>query len=389
MATIEGSCMIMSSTPPKDDDHWIKKIIEGAKEDKDSAVWDASFSYVCDACAQLGPTEMVKCTHSTMKASRLKSKRKLDEMNKGVSMDAQKAARENLGLLTESNNKAFKSAHVKRLFAKENHYSPIDVKNGKYKQVNTEFLNSVCEFDDKKIPFIMCYIDPNAAGANDTAIVFITYYEMRYIYLWIDRRNTSEFGQFNDFIIETLIQFHLDIRRNPNIKIVLAVESQSRWDGSWVKYFVNENKLKYKELRNIVFVSDVGFKHPHEGVLIYESRYRDAIKKLSIALSTAGGICIYEKFGTLNQDGPEEMLNEAMRQLLRYIHFEDDFCSKYDKSGRKRKKNNTGKISGYNDDVAVAMILSYLWLIIFGDDEKYKLQRDEFSVPELYSLIDK
>lgn len=67
---------------------------------------------------------------------------------------------------------------------------------------------------------------------------------------------------------------------------------------------------------------------------------------------------------------PEEMFNMQINQGRKFHHYDDDMNSGHVYSGRKRRKNNTAKIGGSQDDIWDAFLLMFLYwrLLIAGDD---------------------
>jgi len=165
--------------------------------------------------------------------------------------------------------------------------------------------------------------------------------------------------------------------------VVVVVESQTSWNGDLV-----HDKMQYKvnyennrDLENMFVLSDFS-KQKHgvlrRGVCVNEGRLNDMCSRVSAALQWSK-IKLHSNIATNSTLGKGGILKEFEAQLRRFVHFEKGSNSSWDARGNKRK-NNSGKSNGKNDDISDAFHMLVSWWYWFNDTEEYTQQRRMFGI---------
>lgn len=344
----------MLSSPPKKKGTWFARELAVT----DGSVKNIVAELICNECrANPNPSVKASCLHKKPRGNKLKSSkvRKSDSKATGTSIMA--TLRESAGYLDEESGGWYPKQHL------------------------DAFFSSFVE-PPKDPSFHFLFFDPNAGGMNHTAYVGGTVVGGVYYICGFDTKQTAEFDQFNDFILNNIKEYHVKIRKFRHIPLVCAIESQKSWDGCAFKERICMLlKEGDRDFENVYFLSDEQKQKDNTiryGVNVNAKRLNQMAYRLSSVFSSYA-IKIHPKWATCHTYGRDELLKEFKEQMKRFKHFEEDENSVFTTSG-KRRKNNSGKEGLLNDDISDCLHGLVFWTHALCYNNIYRDQKRQFGI---------
>jgi len=344
-----GTFMTMLSSPNKDPTHWFMQALRKGK------IKNANFDLVCKECAKLPFDQWSKCTHVKMKSSRLKSKRKKRKHQEMGLLDDEAYAIENLGHMVDTKHSAIESKFIDQLFDEKSWVE--DIGDVKY--------------------FLLTH-DPNGMGWDDGAItIWALNSDGEYICVWVSVENTGDWSQQKAFIKDNVREFYDKVNQYYKVPLICAIECINTPIASDFKEFVDTSHGI--EFRNVHVIIDSFRQNKKDearqnipGVWLSYTRKYNFVKTANVLLNN-GSIKFWKHLGTSHYKGPRFVRKRLEDQMRTFIHFADN--PKYGESGKKKRKNLTGKLEMKKDDCMIAWLMGPYWLNEYGLGQRYLLQR--------------
>lgn len=341
---MEGRWAIYISTPNKEKDpslHWTTKM------ETEPTVLKIPCRMICEDCLKLPPSEMIKCT---CLGGRFDNPLKDIKIRKAISQNTDPSRimsllEEHYGYQQEAIHKGYNPEAVKKLFDPNRKWKPTS--------------------PPAKIRYFFMYVDPNAGGiTSDTAALCMFFDEAskRFVCVYLDTRCTGCKKEFVAFVFQAIDMIHEKIRKkNPEIAIVVAVESQKAFDGETIEEELEDRKLAGNiSYDNVHILADeqrerdkTGQKFKRFGVNISHLRQKDMHTIVEDILEY-DLFYWHEDLCTASPYGLQIVQNILIEQLLRYrAPCESDINVGYDKNMKARTGDlYGGKFKGQRDDLS-------------------------------------
>jgi hypothetical protein len=265
-------------------------------------------------------------------------------------------ARENLGVTIEEDCSAFEERHVKRLL---------------------ELKEMIYSLDG--MTRLIVSIDPNAGGSDDTGICVMALVKGVHTILWLDYMNTKKATDFGRFIMSTIYTISKTFRKDIDMVMTIAMETNSRFDGDNLR--VALQKETNREFENIFVIRDESHNKGEgkAGVRLDAPRKAQMTETFALLLE-ANLIKLFHNVQTKHSKGIKFVLEEFKHQLLRFRSFDQHASKKTHGNKYIKRTNNTAKDGKLNDDLIRAVLMCVFWLHRFYEKPIYKKQLIEAGI---------
>ena len=357
LLNVDGANMLIASSPPKDPSHWFYQL----RKSKSKIYRSCDFEKICPDCQKLPQDKMILCGHVKTKTSLLKNNSTRDDLATGLNINSNALIRENYGIVFQEDTCMFLEPHVERF---------LDVRN-----------KMSGKLDEDK--YIMA-IDPAYGGSNDTAIVVVTMINGVYTIVWMDYKNTGR-GLF-EFIESSIHQFHLRVRQNHKIPLIIAIECIARIDGVVLDdKIIKKLSMTSTSFMNVHVIKDSIYVRKRKseaeamsGTTLTKRRKEQMLYNLQTLVET-DQIRIGTVLNTTHVDGVKAVLFEFKDQLYRFKHFDRGVSKKLNGSVVETSSKITGKAGMNNDDVVLATMMAVYWWRNFSHHSDYEYQRSKID----------
>ena len=290
------------------------------------------FFLACQKCMDAGIAS--KCTHKMEELPQWQSARKHDRIRAMMQDQKQLLERETMGIMHDTNEKAFSGDLVQSFFK----LREFEV----YMPVSHVFLA----------------IDPNAGGQSRFAIVSCIYMKGVCAIIGMEAINTHKPADYEGVLIEHIAA----LKARPNLKnalVVLMPEANLGFEAHYIERCVMQSRFA----RCCVTMRDreqPGLRTTHA---VKESMY---IKTKAAFADEA--VRFAKNMVNVNPETTVESMKKDLQHEMRtYSVIIDHPLSLFAQS----KKTFSGKIGGFQDDLVVCLQLNILWHTQFYIDSKY------------------
>ena len=289
------------------------------------------FYLACRACMDAGTAST--CTHKMEELPHWQSARKHKRIREMMSDQQELLQRETMGIMQDSNEKAFRSVSI------------------------TRFVNAPRCKPDYPVPYVFVAIDPNGGGDSRFAMVSAYYRAGKMVVIGMEAIKAHKPSDYEEVLIGHVREILLT-RQFRNARVVLMPEANLGFEAHHI-----ERVLMKSECGSACMCmrddAQPGLRTTHAVKEAMHVKFNDALEDDGVVLMD-DLICI--------GGSAKKIVRDLRDELTTYACVVDNGASVFSQA----KKTYTGKVGGFQDDLCICIQLNMLWHSSFFKEPKYR-----------------